>query len=238
MQRVQKVIAASGICSRRHAEELIKSRRVSVNDKIVEELGFKVSDKDIVKVDGIPLKKEEKVYYLLNKPRGVITSSKDEKNRRTVVDLIDDDRRIYPVGRLDYDTTGVLLLTNDGEFANILMHPSDEVEKVYVAKVKGMILKDKLNSLRNGVLIDGVMTKKANVKVMRYDKKTNISMVRVTIHEGRYHQVKRMFEAVGCDVLKLKREKEFIFDLTGLKSGEYRKLTPKEVAIVYSLKKK
>ena len=238
MQRVQKVIAASGICSRRHAEELIKSRRVSVNDKIVEELGFKVSDKDIVKVDGIPLKKEEKVYYLLNKPRGVITSSKDEKNRRTVVDLIDDDRRIYPVGRLDYDTTGVLLLTNDGEFANILMHPSDEVEKVYVAKVKGMILKDKLNSLRSGVLIDGVMTKKANVKVMRYDKKTNISMVRITIHEGRYHQVKRMFEAVGCDVLKLKREKEFIFDLTGLKSGEYRKLTPKEVAIVYSLKKK
>ena len=238
MQRVQKVIAASGICSRRHAEELIKSRRVSVNDKIVEELGFKVSDKDIVKVDGIPLKKEEKVYYLLNKPRGVITSSKDEKNRRTVVDLIDDDRRIYPVGRLDYDTTGVLLLTNDGEFANILMHPSDEVEKVYVAKVKGMILKDKLNSLRNGVLIDGVMTKKANVKVMRYDKKTNISMVRVTIHEGRYHQVKRMFESVGCDVLKLKREKEFIFDLVGLKSGEYRKLTPKEVAIVYSLKKK
>ena len=203
MQRVQKVIAASGICSRRHAEELIKSRRVSVNDKVVEELGFKVSDKDIVKVDGIPLKKEEKVYYLLNKPRGVITSSKDEKNRRTVVDLIDDDRRIYPVGRLDYDTTGVLLLTNDGEFANILMHPSDDVEKVYVAKVKGMIVKDKLNSLRNGVLIDGVMTKKANVKVMRYDKKTNISMVRVTIHEGRYHQVKRMFEAVGCDVLKL-----------------------------------
>ena len=238
MQRVQKVIAASGICSRRHAEELIKSKRVSVNDKVVEELGFKVSDKDIVKVDGIPLKKEEKVYYLLNKPRGVITSSKDEKNRRTVVDLIDDDRRIYPVGRLDYDTTGVLLLTNDGEFANILMHPSDDVEKVYVAKVKGMIVKDKLNSLRNGVLIDGVMTKKANVKVMRYDKKTNISMVRVTIHEGRYHQVKRMFEAVGCDVLKLKREKEFIFDLTGLKSGEYRKLTPKEVAIVYSLKKK
>ena len=238
MQRVQKVIAASGICSRRHAEELIKSKRVSVNDKVVEELGFKVSDKDIVKVDGIPLKKEEKVYYLLNKPRGVITSSKDEKNRRTVVDLIDDDRRIYPVGRLDYDTTGVLLLTNDGEFANILMHPSDEVEKVYVAKVKGMILKDKLNSLRNGVLIDGVMTKKANVKVMRYDKKTNISMVRVTIHEGRYHQVKRMFESVGCDVLKLKREKEFIFDLVGLKSGEYRKLTPKEVAIVYSLKKK
>ncbi len=238
MQRVQKVIAASGICSRRHAEELIKSRRVSVNDKVVEELGFKVSDKDIVKVDGIPLKKEEKVYYLLNKPRGVITSSKDEKNRRTVVDLIDDDRRIYPVGRLDYDTIGVLLLTNDGEFANILMHPSDDVEKVYVAKVKGMILKDKLNSLRNGVLIDGVMTKKANVKVMRYDKKTNISMVRITIHEGRYHQVKRMFESVGCDVLKLKREKEFIFDLVGLKSGEYRKLTPKEVAIVYSLKKK
>ncbi len=238
MQRVQKVIAASGICSRRHAEELIKSKRVSVNDKVVEELGFKVSDKDIVKVDGIPLKKEEKVYYLLNKPRGVITSSKDEKNRRTVVDLIDDDRRIYPVGRLDYDTTGVLLLTNDGEFANILMHPSDEVEKVYVAKVKGMIVKDKLNSLRSGVLIDGVMTKKANVKVMRYDKKTNISMVRVTIHEGRYHQVKRMFESVGCDVLKLKREKEFIFDLVGLKSGEYRKLTPKEVAIVYSLKKK
>ena len=238
MERLQKVIANSGICSRRKAEELIKEGRVKVNNIIVRELGVKVSSKDKIKVDDKELSKENKVYYLLNKPRGVITSVNDEKSRKTVVDLIPCRERIYPVGRLDYDTTGVLLLTNDGDFANILMHPNDKVEKVYVVKVRGIIKGDSINELKNGVVIDGVKTEKAKVKLRRTDFKSNTSFLTVTIHEGRNHQVKKMFEAVGFPVLKLKREREFIFDLSGLKSGEYRKLTPKEVAIVYSLEKK
>ena len=238
MERLQKVIANSGICSRRKAEELIKEGRVKVNNIIVRELGVKVSSKDKIKVDDKELSKENKVYYLLNKPRGVITSVNDEKSRKTVVDLIPCRERIYPVGRLDYDTTGVLLLTNDGDFANILMHPNDKIEKVYVVKVRGIIKGDSINELKSGVVIDGVKTEKAKVKLRRTDYKSNTSFLTVTIHEGRNHQVKKMFEAVGFPVLKLKREREFIFDLSGLKSGEYRKLTPKEVAIVYSLEKK
>lgn len=235
MERLQKVIAASGITSRRKAEELIKDLRVKVNGITVRELGFKVSSKDIITVDDKTLVREDKVYYLLNKPRGVITSVSDDKKRKTVTDLIPCKERIYPVGRLDYDTTGVLILTNDGEFANLLMHPNDKVEKVYTVKIKGIIKGDSINALKNGVVIDGIKTCKARVKLRKTDYKSNTSMLSVTIHEGRNHQVKKMFESVGFPVLKLKRERVFIFDLTGLKSGEYRRLTPKEVAIVYSL---
>ena len=235
MERLQKVIANAGIASRRKAEELIKEGKVTVNGVIVTELGTKVTNKDIIKVDGKEIEREKKVYYLLNKPRGIITSVTDDKGRKTVVDLIPCHERIYPVGRLDYDTTGVLLLTNDGEFANILMHPNDRVEKVYIVKVKGIIKGDGINTIKK---VDGVSYEKAKVKLRKTDYKTNTSMLTVTIHEGRNHEVKKMFEAVGFPVLKLRREREFIFDLKGLKSGEYRKLTPKEVAIVYSLEKK
>lgn len=238
MERLQKVIAQSGVTSRRKAEELIIAGKVKVNGQVVKELGTKVSDKDEVEVNGDLLKKEDKVYYLLNKPRGVITSVSDDKNRKTVIDLIQTDKRIYPIGRLDYDTTGVVLLTNDGEFADILMHPKGEVDKVYFVKIKGIIKGIEINKLKNGVIIDGKKTSKARVKLKSFDKSSNTSMLEVTIHEGRNHQIKKMFEAVGFEVLKLKREKEFIFDVKSLKSGEYRKLTPKEVAIVYSLKNK
>lgn len=238
MERLQKVIASAGIASRRKAEDLIKEGRVTVNNEVVKELGTKVTTKDVIKVDEKEIRKENKVYYLLNKPRGIITSVTDDKERKTVVDLIPCNERIYPVGRLDYDTTGVLLLTNDGDFANILMHPKKEVEKEYIVKVKGIVKGDAINELKNGVIIDGRKTEKARVKLRKTDYKTNTSMLSVTIHEGRNHQVKKMLESVGFPVLKLKREREFIFDLKGLKSGEYRKLTPKEVAIVYSLEKK
>ncbi len=237
MERLQKVIANAGVTSRRKAEDLIKEGRVTVNSIKVTELGTKVTNKDIIKVDGKELLKENKVYYILNKPRGIITSVTDDKKRKTVVDLIPCKERIYPVGRLDYDTTGILLLTNDGEFANILMHPSSEVEKVYIVKVKGIIKGDSINTLKNGIIIDGKKTEKAKIKLRKIDYKTNTSMLMVTIHEGRNHQIKKMFENVGYPVLKLRREREFIFDLKGLKSGEYRPLTPKEVAIVYSLGK-
>ena len=237
MERLQKVIASSGIASRRKAEELILAKKVRVNGEVVSELGVKVSDKDIIEVDGVKVHREEKVYYLLNKPRGVITSTSDDLGRKTVVSLIGDDKRIYPVGRLDYDTTGALILTNDGEFANMMMHPRNNIDKVYVAKIKGILLPDEIATLKNGVMIDGVKTSKAKVKVKKVDRSNNTSIVEITIHEGKNHQVKRMFESVSKEVLKLKRERIAFLDLTGLNSGEYRKLSHKEVSKLYVLTK-
>lgn len=235
MERLQKFIASTGYTSRRKAEILILDGKVKVNGKIITELGTKVSKKDEIIIEGEILKREEKEYFLLNKPRGVITSVSDDKNRKTVVDLIDTDKRIYPIGRLDYDTTGVLLLTNDGDFANILMHPNNKIDKVYIAKIKGIIKGHDINKLKNGVIIDGKKCEKCRVKLRKIDSKNNTSIVELVIHEGRNHQVKRMFEAVGFEVLKLKRERVGIFTLENIKSGFYRRLTPKEVSIVYSL---
>ena len=237
MERLQKVIASSGVTSRRKAEELITAGKVKVNGEVVTELGTKVTDKDRIEVDNVLIAKEVKEYYLLNKPRGVVTTTKDDTDRKTVVDLIPTNARIYPVGRLDYDTTGVLLLTNDGDFANILMHPASEVEKVYMAKLKGIIKGEHINTLKDGIKLDDQVVKPSRVKLKKVDTKTNTCMVQITIHEGKNHQVKRMFEAVGFEVLKLKREKEAFFDLKDLQSGEFRKLTPKEVAKVYGLQK-
>ena len=237
MERLQKVIASSGITSRRKAEELITAGKVKVNGEVVTELGTKVTDKDRIEVDNVLIAKELKEYYLLNKPRGVVTTTSDDKGRKTVVDLIPTNARIYPVGRLDYDTTGVLLLTNDGDFANILMHPASEVEKVYMAKLKGIIKGEHINTLKEGIKLDDQVVKPSRVKLKKVDQKTNTCMVQITIHEGKNHQVKRMFEAVGFEVLKLKREREAFFDLKDLQSGEFRKLTPKEVAKVYGLQK-
>ena len=238
MERLQKVIAEAGIASRRKAEDLITSGKVKVNGEIVTELGTKVSRKDGIEVNNKPIEKQQKEYYLLNKPRGVVTTTKDEHHRKTVVDLIPTNTRIYPVGRLDYDTTGALLLTNDGEFANILMHPNDKVEKVYMAKLNGIIKGEQINQLKDGVEIDGQTVQAARVKLKKVNDKNNTCMVQITIHEGKNHQVKKMFESVGFQVEKLKREKVAFFDLKDLQSGEYRKLTPKEVAKVYALEQK
>lgn len=238
MERLQKVIANSGITSRRKAEELIQNGNVKVNGDTITTLGFKVNSSDNIEVNGVSISKEEKVYYVLNKPREVITSVSDDKGRRTVVDLIKDDKRIYPVGRLDYDTTGIIILTNDGELANLLMHPKNEIDKCYVAKISGILNPKELMMLKNGVFIDGVKTRKAHVKTRKIDKENNTSIVELIIHEGKNHQVKNMFKAVNHDVLKLKRERIAFLDLTGLKSGEYRKLNHKEVATLYSLVRK
>ena len=236
MERLQKIIASSGYCSRRKAEELIKKGVVFVNGKKVTELGTKADVNDEIVINGHSLTMENKEYYLLYKPSGVITTTNDDKNRKTVVDLIDTDKRIYPVGRLDYDTTGVLILTNDGEFANILMHPSNQIDKVYLVKTPGILTKEELNTLRDGVVIDGFKTSPAKVKVKQYSKSSNLSLVEITIHEGKNHQVKKMFEAVNHEVVKLKREKIGFFDLKGLKVGDYRRLTIKEIKKVYALK--
>ena len=239
MERLQKVIANSGYCSRRKAEELILEGKVFVNGSVIRELGTKVSHNDEIEVDGLSIKKDHNYeYYLLYKPRGVVTTTNDDKGRKTVVDLIDTTARIYPVGRLDYDTTGVLLLTNDGVFANGLMHPANEIDKVYIAKVEGILSGYDVKRLKSGIMIDGRKTAKCHVKVRSVDKKKNTCIVELVIHEGRNHQVKKMIEAVGKKLIKLKRERFGIFDLSGLKASEYRRLTAKEVHVVYSMIKK
>ena len=239
MERLQKVIANSGYCSRRKAEELILEGKVFVNGSVIRELGTKVSHNDEIEVDGLSIKKDHNYeYYLLYKPRGVVTTTNDDKGRKTVVDLIDTTARIYPVGRLDYDTTGVLLLTNDGVFANGLVHPANEIDKVYIAKVEGILSGYDVKRLKSGIMIDGRKTAKCHVKVRSIDKKKNTCIVELVIHEGRNHQVKKMIEAVGKKVIKLKRERFGIFDLSGLKASEYRRLTAKEVHVVYSMIKK
>lgn len=236
MERLQKVIANSGYCSRRHAEKLISEGKVTVNGKVVLELGTKVSKNDVVEVEGAVIDKGvEYVYYLLNKPRGVVTTSNDDKGRKTVVDLIDTNIRIYPVGRLDYDTTGVLILTNDGEFANGLMHPSSKIDKVYIAKVDGILSGYDVKRLRQGVIIDGYKTSRCHVKIKSIDKDKNTCIVEIIIHEGRNHQVKKMIESVGKRVIKLKRERYGMFTLDGLNTGEYRKLSNKEVSVMYNM---
>lgn len=239
MERLQKIIAQTGYCSRRKAEELIKKGKVQVNGKIVTEMGVKVNFDDDITVDGNGLNlKEDKVYYIMNKPRGIITSTSDEKNRKTVLDLVNETKRIYPVGRLDYDTTGVLLLTNDGELTNLLIHPKNNIEKLYIAKIKGIPTKEELLKLSRGVVIDGRKTSKSKVKLKKINKKNNVSIVEVIIHEGRNHQVKKMFEAIGYEVIKLKREKFAFLDVNNLKSGEYRELNIKEVKKLYNLAQK
>ena len=238
MERLQKVIAQAGIASRRKAEELIKDGKVKVNGEVITELGTKVKESDRVEVNNKPIEKENKEYYLLNKPRGVITTTSDEHGRKTVTELINTEARIYPVGRLDYDTTGAIILTNDGEFANILMHPSNKIDKVYLAKLEGIIKGEQINTLKNGVMLDDILVKASRVKLKKVNKESNTSMVEITIHEGKNHQVKRMFESVGFHVEKLTRERIDIFTINNLKLGEYRKLTPKEVQVVYSYKTK
>jgi 23S rRNA pseudouridine2605 synthase len=230
MERLQKVIARAGVASRRKAEELIKEGRVKVNGKVVTELGVKVTPSDRVEVNEVQIEGEEPVYFLFYKPRGVISTVKDDKGRKAVIDFFPElKERIYPVGRLDYDTSGLLLLTNDGDFANTLMHPRGEIEKVYVAKIEGIPLRENLRKLEKGLKLEDGMTAPAKVKMISVDKKKQTSIIEISIHEGRNRQVRRMFEAIGHKVIKLKRERYGFLTLAGLKAGEARELTPHEV---------
>lgn len=238
MERLQKIIANSGYCSRRKAEELILNGKVRVNGEVINTLGSKVSYSDTIIINGVTLKLEPKEYVLLYKPRGVVSSVHDDKGRKTVVDIVESENRLYPVGRLDYDTSGILLLTNDGELTNLLIHPSHEVEKVYVAKIDDIVIPSLVKSLEKGVIIDGKKTGKARVKIKKIDKKKKSSLIELMIYEGRNHQVKKMFEAIGYHVSKLKREKFAGLTLDGLKSGEYRHLNIKEVKKLYAIAKK
>ena len=230
MERLQKVIAHAGIASRRKAEELILQGRVTVNGKPVTELGVKVqANRDKIEVDGVPIDKEEPVYFLLYKPSGVISSVSDDRDRTVVTDFLHVEQRVFPVGRLDYETSGLILLTNDGEFANLLMHPRHTINKVYVAKVEGIPSKEGLKQLERGVMLEDGKTAPAQVKLMTVDKKKNTAIVRLSIHEGRNRQVRRMFEAVGHQVRKLKREEYSFLTLKGMNPGDVRPLKPIEV---------
>ena len=235
-ERLQKVLAKIGAASRRKAEDMILSGRVKINGKIAS-LGDKCDiESDIVCLDDKPLKKEEtRVYYLLNKPKGYISSVKDEKGRKTVTELLPQNFRIYPVGRLDYNTEGLLLLTNDGDFANFLTHPKFEIEKTYVAKVSGELTEEKLKKLRQGVMLSDGLTAPAKVKILESGE---IFKTEITIHEGRNREIRRMFEAINCDVKALRRIKFADLDLNGVPKGKYRELTTDEVKNLYALKKK
>ena len=237
MERLQKIIALSGYASRRKAEDLIKAGKVMVNGKVVRELGTKANFSDDILIDGKKIEREEKEYYIFNKPRGVITSTSDDKGRKVVTDYFETNKRLYPVGSLDYDTTGLLILTNDGELANLIMHPRNEIEKQYIAKLEGIIKGEEINKLKNGIVLDGTKCIPKRVKLREFDKKTNTSIVEIVICEGKNHEVKRLFESVSFNVLKLKRERIGFLTLGKLKSGEYRKLNPKEVKQLYGLVK-
>ena len=223
MIRLQKYIADSGFCSRRKAEEYISKGKVFVNGNLVTELGTKVNCNEEILVDGNSISKQDKEYYVLYKPRGVISSAKDDKGRKTVVDLINTNSRIYPIGRLDYDTTGIILLTNDGEFANLMMHPKNNIEKTYIVKLKGIIDGYAIKKIKQGVMVDGHKCIPDRVKLKKFDKKTNTCIVEITVHDGRNHEIKKIFESNGYLVEKLKRETFGRFNSWRIKKTNYKR---------------
>ena len=230
--RLQKYLASCGVASRRKCEELILNGKIEVNGKTVLELGTKVNpDKDEVKYNGKVVKLEdEKIYILLNKPIGYVTTAKEQFGRDMVLDLVKVNKRIVPVGRLDMYTSGALILTNDGDFVNKLTHPSHEIDKTYNVTLKGIVSKEEIEKLQNGVEIDdGYVTKPAKVKILKIDEEKKISRIQITIHEGKNRQVRKMCEAVGKRVLALHRCKIGTLDVKDLKLGEWRYLSKREV---------
>lgn len=232
-QRLQKAIASAGVGSRRYCESLIASGRVAVNGKVVTQLGTKADpDKDTITVDGKTIQTDqEQLYVLLNKPVGYTSTRFDRFAEHTVMELVSAVQAyLYPVGRLDADTSGLLLLTNDGEFTQLLTHPSHEVEKTYRAVVRGRVSAVELGRLEMGIELEDGPTAPAAARLVSYSQEKNASKVEITIHEGRKRQVKRMFTALGHRVIELKRVRFGSLDLKGVKEGEYRFLTKREVA--------
>ncbi len=228
MERLQKYMARCGAASRRRSEELIAEGRVAVNGKTVTELGFKVAEGDSVTLDGKTLLPESrKVYIALNKPVGYVSTVKDERGRKTLLDLVDVPERIYPIGRLDYDTSGLILLTNDGEIYNKVIHPREEKNKVYIALVQGILSKEEVRSFETGLEIEGYLTSPAELKTKRILGRN--AEIEITIHEGRNRQVRKMCEKIGHPVITLKRVSIGRIALGDLPAGKWRYLTEKEV---------
>jgi len=239
LERLQKVMSQAGIASRRESEKIIQSGRVTVNGKVVTELGTKVMPgNDKIMVDGKRIEGQKFVYILLNKPKAVLTTLNDPQDRKTVASLVSDiEQRIYPVGRLDYNTEGLLLLTNDGALTHALIHPSKKINKTYIAKVTGEPLQEKIDLLRVGIELEDGKTAPAIIDFVEYDREKNLTSLKVTIHEGRNRQIRRMFEAIGSDVKQLKRIKFAFLTLDGVKRGGYRHLLASEVEELHNLNK-
>ena len=236
--RINKYIALCGVASRRKAEELILAGKVKVNDNIVKELSYQVDEEnDVVKVDDKIIKEENKlVYILLNKPEGYITTVKDQFDRESVLDLVTDIKeRVYPIGRLDYETSGLLLLTNDGDLTYKLTHPKHEVDKTYVARVKGKLTPDEIKMFKSGLKIEDYVTAPAKLKVIRCDEKTNVSLLEIKIHEGKNRQVRKMCKAINHPVLRLKRTAMGKIRIGECEIGKYRYLTEDEVKYLKSI---
>ncbi|MCY6484067.1 pseudouridine synthase [Clostridium aestuarii] len=234
-ERLQKYMAACGVASRRKCEEIILQERVKANNVIIKELGFKVDpEKDNIYVDSKLIQLEEnKIYVVLNKPEGYVSTVKDEKGRKTLLDIVKVNERIYPIGRLDYNTSGLILLTNDGNIYNKVIHPRQQINKVYIAKIKGIPTEDKISTFCNGIDIDGYITSKADFKII---KKLNDScVVKITIHEGKNRQIRRMCEKIGHLVISLKRISIGKIKLEELKIGEWRHLDEKEIDYLQNL---
>lgn len=239
VERLQKVLAQSNVASRRKSEEIILQGRVKVNGEIIKELGFKVSKDDQIEVDGKLISRAEHVYFLLNKPTGYISTTSDEKNRKTVIDLLDPEHQsmhIYPVGRLDFDTAGLLLLTNDGDFTNRMTHPEHEVEKEYLARIDGVVIRKKIVQLRKGVIIDeDYLAVPKYVRLIEIDKEHQTTLLSITLVEGRNKQVRKMVEAIGHTVKKLTRVRYGFLTLEGVERGSYRPLKIHEVRKLYGI---
>lgn len=233
--RINKFLADKGIASRRHADEIIAAGRVTING-VVATLGASVEDGDEVALDGIVLETTEKKmeYYLMNKPKGVVCTVSDDRGRKTVIDLLPEGvGRVFPVGRLDYETEGLLILTNDGDLAYRLTHPMTEIPKTYMAKIEGTLTEKDLNPIRSGIELDGVMTKKCKAHIVETNKA--YTKVHITITEGKNRQVRRMFEAIGRNVELLRRVSIGQLKLTGLDRGKTRPLTEQEVFYLQTL---
>ena len=236
--RINKYIALCGVASRRKAEELILAGRVTVNDEVMTELSYKVDEEnDIVKVDDKLRKEENKlVYILLNKPEGYITTVKDQFDRPSVLDLVSDIKeRVYPIGRLDYETSGLLLLTNDGDLTYKLTHPKHEVDKTYVARVKGKLTKEEIERFKTGLKIEDYTTAPAKLKVIKYDEQRDSSLLEIKIHEGKNRQVRKMCKAINHPVLRLRRSAMGKIKIGDCEIGKYRYLTEDEIKYLKNL---
>lgn len=231
--RLNKYLANLGIASRRDIKFFLKQQTVTVNGQRVKESGFRIDPKkDNIRVNGEKIKAPELVYLLINKPKGVVSTTADEYGRKNVISLIPTKERIYPVGRLDKDTTGLLILTNDGELTNILTHPKFHVNKVYHLLISGSISQEQLHALRNGVLLDDGITAPAKVSVVKSNR--NTTLIEMTIHEGRNRQIRRMCETVGVTLLELQRIKFGSISLGNLAEGKFRELSKSEIASLRS----
>lgn len=229
-ERLQKLIADAGIASRRKAEEMIKAGNVKVNGVVVTQLGTKASAEDEIEVNGIPIRREEKVYFLLNKPKKTLSSVSDDRGRDTVLKYFPGIKeRIFPVGRLDYDSTGALIMTNDGEFAHMMMHPKFHIPKIYEVAIDGILTYDDIKIIKKGVPLSDGVTAPASVHIISVNEKKNKTIFSILLHEGKNREIRRMMEYFHYSVTRLERKKYGFLDCEALRQGEYRRLRRFEI---------